>query len=89
MQRMPYINSCARATELTPLIEVYGAACCLSAVAGRINHENYKNWDYEDSHLTEFGWKQVRSAVCSPASKYAAKSRVHTNGTTQVVPLLQ
>lgn len=33
-------------------------------VAGRLNHDNYKSWSYEDAHLTEFGWKQVR-VFCS------------------------
>lgn len=34
---------------------------CMFAVAGRINHDNYKSWEYEDAHLTEFGWKQARA----------------------------
>lgn len=29
------------------------------AVAGRQDHDNYKSWEYEDAHLTDFGWKQV------------------------------
>lgn len=29
-------------------------------VAGRIKHSNYQSYDYEDAHLTEIGWKQVR-----------------------------
>jgi hypothetical protein len=33
----------------------------LPAVAGRINHGNYKSWEYEDAHLTEFGWKQAKA----------------------------
>jgi hypothetical protein len=37
--------------------------CCavLPAVAGRINHDNYKSWEYEDAHLTDFGWKQAKA----------------------------
>jgi hypothetical protein len=35
----------------------------LLAVAGRKNHDNYKSWEFEDAHLTEFGWQQVRLGV--------------------------
>ncbi|GLC37740.1 hypothetical protein PLESTF_001519300 [Pleodorina starrii] len=28
-------------------------------VAGHINHDNYKLWDYADAHLTELGWQQA------------------------------
>ncbi|EFJ50919.1 hypothetical protein VOLCADRAFT_57872 [Volvox carteri f. nagariensis] len=28
-------------------------------VAGHINHDNYKLWDYADAHLTELGWEQA------------------------------
>eukprot|EP00878_Enallax_costatus_P009327 GHUV01009749.1.p1 GENE.GHUV01009749.1~~GHUV01009749.1.p1 ORF type:complete len:333 (+),score=54.98 GHUV01009749.1:140-1138(+) len=30
-------------------------------VAGRIDHETYKSWEYEDSHLTDYGWKQAKA----------------------------
>jgi hypothetical protein len=28
-------------------------------VAGRLDHEKYKSWDYFDSHLSEEGWQQA------------------------------
>lgn len=43
-------------------------------VAGRIDHENYKSWDYEDSHLTEYGWKQVSSRVAAAEPLLALSS---------------
>ncbi|GFR43714.1 hypothetical protein Agub_g4824, partial [Astrephomene gubernaculifera] len=30
-------------------------------VAGHINHDNYKLWDYVDAHLTELGWRQAEA----------------------------
>ncbi|GIL47218.1 hypothetical protein Vafri_4091 [Volvox africanus] len=30
-------------------------------VAGHINHDNYKLWDYADAHLTELGWEQAKN----------------------------
>lgn len=40
-------------------------------VAGEAEYELYKSWDYEDAHLTETGWQQVRLAnkVRSKAGK--------------------
>ena len=37
--------------------------------AGRIDYNNYKNWDYEDSHLSPEGWHQAHAlaAHCSTA----------------------
>lgn len=29
-------------------------------VAGRLDHANYKSFDYLDAHLTATGWRQVR-----------------------------
>jgi hypothetical protein len=29
-------------------------------VAGRADHDAYKSWDYEDAHLTDYGWQQAR-----------------------------
>lgn len=31
-------------------------------VAGRRDHSLYSSWEYEDAHLTQFGWEQV--CVC-------------------------
>lgn len=30
-------------------------------VAGRKNHDNYKSWEFEDAHLTDFGWEQAKA----------------------------
>lgn len=36
-------------------------------VAGHADPANYLSWDYEDAHLTDFGWQQV-SNLSLPAS---------------------
>lgn len=38
-------------------------------VAGHANAENYLSWEWEDAHLTDFGWKQVQAP--HPPSKQA------------------
>lgn len=55
----------APAPDPTPLWLMFTIAhvCVAPAVAGRKNHDNYKSWEYEDAHLTEFGWKQVRQLM--------------------------
>ena len=39
-------------------------------VAGHADPANYLSWDYEDAHLTDFGWQQVSSLVTSPSHSY-------------------
>lgn len=30
-------------------------------VAGHVDHENYKGWEWEDAHLTANGWRQAEA----------------------------
>ena len=30
-------------------------------LSGHINHDNYKSWEYVDSHLTKLGWRQAEN----------------------------
>ncbi|GLC59301.1 hypothetical protein PLESTB_001472000 [Pleodorina starrii] len=45
-------------------------------VAGHINHDNYKLWDYADAHLTELGWQQAEQLGACPPSQHSRGPRL-------------